>query len=94
MTKDNLLRALKDATVNGQDFIDHTEKRIKGRLNGIAAIDGNIAMQYLLEHFGVGDQALAPAEQFFQQSLRIDFMRVRPAYQVHRNIGIDQDHDC
>jgi hypothetical protein len=21
-------------------------------------------------------------------------MRMRPAYEVHRNIGIDQDHDC
>ena len=94
VTEYNHFRALKDGTVYGQYFIDDTENRIKGRLNGIAAIDGNIAVQYLLKHFGIGYQTLAVAKQLFHQALRVDFMWVGRADQVHRNIGIDKDHEC
>jgi len=94
MTKNDPLSTLEDGVVDGQYFIDHAKQRIKRWLNGVAAVDGNIAMQYFLEHFCVGDQALAVAQQLLHPSLRVDLMRMGSAYQVHRNVGIDQDHEC
>jgi len=94
VTKDDPLGTLENCVVDGQYLIDDTKQRIKCWLNGVAAVEGNVAMQDFLEYLGIGDQALALAEQFFHPALRVDLMRMRPAYEVHRNIGIDQDHDC
>ncbi len=94
VTKDDLLGTLEDGVVDGQYLIDYAKQGIKCRLNGIAAVNRNVAMQDLLQYLGIGNQALALAEEFLDPALRVYLMRVRSAYQVHRNIGIDQDHDC
>jgi len=94
VTKDDPLGTLEDRVVDGQYFIDHAKQRVECWLNGVAAIDGNIAMKYFLEHFRIGDQPLAVAQQLLHPSLCVDLMRMRSAYQVHRNIGIDKDHEC
>ena len=61
VTKDDPLGALEDIVVDGQYFIDHAKERIECWLNGFAAIDGNIAMQYFLKDFCISDQTLAVA---------------------------------
>ena len=61
VTKNDPLGTLKDVVVDGQYFIDHAKQGIKCGLNGIAAIDGDIAMKYFLEYFCICDQTLAVA---------------------------------
>ena len=52
-----------------------------------------VAVEYLLQDFGVGHQTLSPAYQFLQESLSIRLVRVRRAHQIHRDIGIDENHE-
>jgi hypothetical protein len=94
VTKDNFLGSLEDCVVDGQYLIDHAEQGIEGWLNGVVAVDGYIAMQYFLEHFRVGDPALALAQQLLHAPLRVDLMGMGCSNKVHRNVGINQDHEC
>jgi hypothetical protein len=45
-----------------------------------------------LEHFRVRHQSLAIGDGVLEDSLGIDFPSVRAADEVHRNVGIDEDH--
>lgn len=94
VAKDNLLGALGNCSVNRKDFIHHVEKCVESRLDVVAAIDGDVAMQNLLRDLRVGDQALAPADQFFRQSLRIGLEWPRRSYEMHLDIGVNQNHGC
>jgi len=91
--EDDLLGALDDGAIHGENFIDDAKQGIECRLNRVAAVESNVAMQYLLQHFGIGDQALALAQQLLDPSLRVDLVRMGGAHQVHGNIGINQNHD-
>ena len=64
VAKYNLFGALDNRPVHRKDFVDCIQKRVEGWLDVVAAIDGDIAMQDFLQHFGVGDQALALADNF------------------------------
>ena len=52
-----------------------------------------VAVQYLLQDFGVGHQTLWAAYQFLQQPLSVSLVPVRRAHQIHRDIGIDENHE-
>ena len=91
--KNNLFRANYNILVHRQYLVDETEQGVEGGLNGIAAINRDIAVQNLLKDLGVGDQTLTLGDQLFQPSLGIAAMRVGRADQVHRDVGIDEDHD-
>ena len=54
-------------------------------------IDGRVAVQDLLEHLGVGHQALASRNQAFQEHLGLRFSRVGSPDQVHGEFGVDED---
>ena len=64
VTKDDPLGTLKDGVVDREYLIDDAKQRIECWLDSVAAVDGNIAMQYFLEHFCVGNQTLAVACAF------------------------------
>ena len=59
--QDDLLGTFCSHLIYRQDLIDDAEQRIKRRLNGIAAIDGRISVQYLLEDLRVRHQSLPVA---------------------------------
>jgi hypothetical protein len=65
--------------------VPHMAKR---RLDGVAAIDGDVAMQDLLQHLSIGDEALPLADQPFEQSLCVALVRVRRTDQIHGDIRI------
>jgi len=67
----NLLGSLSDGAVNWQGLINDAQQNIERRLDGVAPIDGNVAVQDLLQHLSIGDQPLAFADQLFQPALRI-----------------------
>lgn len=48
-------------------------------------------MQDLMQHFSLRDQPLPGGDQTLQQNLRFAFVRMEPADQAQRNIGIDEN---
>ena len=64
-TENNFLGALDVGAIHSQYLIRHAEQGVKCGLNRIVAFDRSIAMENFLQHFGVGDQTLALAHQFF-----------------------------
>ena len=63
-SQDNLFSALGDRAINGKYLIYHAKQYIECRLDGVAAADGYVAMQDLLENFGIGDETLPFTDQF------------------------------
>ncbi len=92
--EDNLFRTLGNTPINAQHLIDNPEQSVKCWLDRISAVDCNVAVQDLLKHFGICDQTLAVADQFLEPLLCIALMRMGRAYEIHRDVGIDQDHGC
>ena len=78
---------------DGKHLIDDAEQRVKRALNAIATVDCHIAMQYFLQHFSVGDQARAFADEPLKQALAVTLMGMRRPHQVHRYIRVDEDHE-
>ncbi len=94
VAQNNLFGALGCGVVDREDLVDDAEQGVEGWLDGVTAVDGGVAVEDFLEDFGVGYQALAVADQFFQQLLRVGFVWVGRTDQVHRDIGVDQKHGC
>jgi hypothetical protein len=84
--QNNLFRALCVGLANREYLIDDPEQSVEGRLDCISAIDGDVPVQDLLKYLGIGNQALALADQLFQQLLRVAFVRMSRPDQVHRDI--------
>lgn len=93
VTQNNLLGAFHGRVSDGQNFIDDSKQCIESGLDGVAPIDGHVPVQYFLQDFGVGHQTLSAAYQFLQQSLSIRLVPVRRTHQIHRDIGIDENHE-
>lgn len=45
------------------------------QLDGTAPIDSDVSLQDLLKHLCIRDQALAVADELFEQALRVGFLR-------------------
>ena len=93
MPKDNLFCAFRGGLIYWENLIDYAEQGIECRLNSIAAVDSSVAMQDLLQYLGIGNQSLALADQLFEQPLRVAFVGMVSAHQVHRIVRIDQNQD-
>src|SRR6185369_6886008 len=94
VSQDDGLRLLDGPTVNIQHFINNSEDGIEGRLYRVATINSDIAMKDFLQNLGVGDKAFAVCNQAFQKALSVNFVAVRRTHQIHRNVGINEDHCC
>src|SRR5579859_8026154 len=94
MSQDNLPGTLGVAPRNVEDLIDNAEQSVECRLDRVPAVDGHVAMQNLLQNFGIGDQALAVIHQLFEPSLGVTLVRVRRSHKIHGDVGIDQNHGC
>jgi hypothetical protein len=84
--------AFDDGGVDGEYLVNHPDQRIEGGLNRVAPVDGHVTMQDLLQHLGIGDEALTVRDALLEESLGVGLVRVHGANEVHRNVGIDQDH--
>ena len=83
---DNLLRALSHASIDGKYLVGDSQQSVKSRLNSIAAINRDVAMQDFLKNLGVANKPLALADQLFEKLSCIGLMRVGAAHEVHRNV--------
>jgi hypothetical protein len=90
--EDDRLGAIDGTEIDGEYLVDNTEEGIERRLDGITAVDRHVPMQDFLEHFRVRHQSLAIGDRVLEDSLGIDFPSVRAADEVHRDVGIDEDH--
>jgi hypothetical protein len=83
---DYLFRAFRCSPINGQHLIGNAKQSVERRLDGIAAVYGDVAMQDFLQDLGIGNQALSVADEIFEQSLRVGLVRMRRAHEIHWDI--------
>jgi hypothetical protein len=60
VSKDDLF-----CSFNGEDLVNHIEKRVESALDVVTAVYRRVPAQDLLEHFRVGGQALAITDKSF-----------------------------
>ena len=94
VSENNFFRTLNMGALHGQNLIRQSQQGVESWLNRVAAADGHIAVENFLEYFGVSHQTLALAYEFFEPTLCIAPMRVRSTDEIHRNVGIDENHGC
>ncbi len=94
VSEDELFSSFRGGKIHWEYFVHRVEQRVERRLYVATAINGDVAMKNFLQHLRVSDEALPLADQPFQQTLAIGFMGTRRAHQIHRDVGIDQNHDC
>lgn len=92
VAQDNLFRTFGGRYVNRQNLIHYAQKRIERRLNCIPAIHGCITMEYLLQHLGIGKQSFPFGKALFDKPPAIGFVRMGRPDQVHRDVGVDENH--
>jgi hypothetical protein len=81
--------AIDGAEIDREHLVDDARQRVERRLDGIAAVDGHVPAQDLLEHFRVRHQSLTIGDRMLEDPRGIGFPGVRGADQVHRDIGAD-----
>src|SRR5271168_1140958 len=94
MAHDNFFCSFCCSLIDGKHLVRNSQQSVKRRLDGVPAVDRNVAVQYLLKHLCVRDENFMVADQLLQQTSRISLMRMRCADQVHGNIRIHESHDC
>jgi hypothetical protein len=92
MAQDNLFRSLHRDPIDRQHLIDDAKYSIESRLDGVAAFNGNIAVQDLLQDLGIRDETLTFADELFEPSLCVRLMGVRRPDKIHRDVRIHQNH--
>jgi hypothetical protein len=84
--QDYPLRPLNDGTINREHLVSNTKQRIERALDRVTTVNRDMTVQDLLQHFRIGNQGLAVADQSFEQSLRIAFVGMGRADQIHWNV--------
>ena len=73
-----------------KDLVNHSRQRIEGRLNGVASLDGYVAVENLLQYLGIRHQTHSVDDVTFQHALCVGLVGVRSPHQIHRDGGIDK----
>lgn len=90
--KYDLLRSFYHGGIDREHLVDDPEQRIESGLNGSTTIYGDIAVKNFLQDLRVRNQPLLPSYEIFDQTLCIGLVRVRCPYEIHRDVGIYEDH--
>ena len=72
--EDDLFCTLHRPIVDRKHLVDNTEKRIERRLNCLTTIDGNVAMQNLLENLSIRHEPLPITDELLQKSLGVSLV--------------------
>jgi hypothetical protein len=92
MSDDDIPSAFDGLEIHSEDLVDDLEQHLETRLDRIASIDGDIAVKNLLQDLGIGDEPSFFGDGTFEKTTSVDLVRMLPAYQVHRDVGVHQDH--
>ncbi len=60
----------KPRLLNGTHFVDDIQSTLERQSDGFTLLNRRISMEYLLQHFRVGDEELASCYQALQDDLR------------------------
>jgi len=93
ISQDDFLRALCGGLIDSQNLVDSAEQSVECRLDGITAVNCNVAVQDFLQYLGVRHQALTVTHELLEESLRVSLVKVRRAHKIHRDVRIDQNHE-
>jgi hypothetical protein len=93
VTQDDLFGTFHSREIYSKNFIDDGEQCVKSRLYRVGAVNGDVTVKNFLQDFGICNQSLPFTDQLFEPPLSIALMPVRHANQIHRYVGIDQNHD-
>jgi len=91
MSHNNFLRSPCRGCIDRQYLVCNPQQSVECRLNCFPTIYRNVAVQDFLEHLSVRNQTLAVADQFFKHPLRVGFVRMRCADQIHGDIAISKN---
>ena len=92
MADDDVPSPFDDLEVHRQHVIDDLEQHIKARLDRIAAINRYVTVKDFLQNLGIGDEPAFFGDRSFEETTSIDLVRVLGAYQVHRDVGVNENH--
>ena len=94
VSQDNPLGTLGHRSRDIKHLIDDSQQGVERWLDGVPAVDGGVAMQDLVQHLCIRDQALTVADKLLKQSLCVAFVGVGRAHEIHGDVRIDQNHRC
>lgn len=83
---------LKVQKVDREDLVDNPQKNVESRLDRLAATDRVIPIENFLKYFSVCNQPFPRFDRPFDHLLRPELVRVIGPDEVHRNVGVDEDH--
>jgi hypothetical protein len=86
------LGALDVGELHSEDLVDDSQERVEGGLDSVPPVDGDVAVEDLLEHLDVRDEALCVREELLQRQQCVPFMGVLRPHQIHRDIRVQEDH--
>ena len=72
-------------------FIDHTEKCVERRLNGVPAFDRDVTMEDLLKDLRAGDKTFVIGDGPFKEVLSVDLVGVRRSLRDTRSAAPTSD---
>ena len=78
--------------MSAKDLVDKGMQEIEGRLNGVPAIDRDVAMKDFLKSLGIRHEAFSSSREACDHLLGVGFVGMFGANDVHRHVGVDEDH--
>jgi len=78
--------------IHRQYLINDLEHDLEARLDGVASVDGDIAVEDLLQDLSIGYQSAILGDGALEKAAGVDLVRVLGAHQVHGNVRVDEDH--
>lgn len=91
LAENNLLGSLGVLKLDAEGLVDDAQQSVERGLNGVLPLDGEIAVENLLEHFRICHEASPLRDTSLEESLRLNLVGVWCPYEVHRNIRVDED---
>jgi hypothetical protein len=92
MADDDVPSPFDDLEVHRQHVIDNLEQHVEAWLDRIAAINRYVTVKDLLQNLGIGDEPAFFGDRSFEQTTSVNLMRVFGAHQVHRDVGVNENH--
>jgi hypothetical protein len=78
--------------IHGHYVIHHLEQDIETRLDRIATVDGDVAVEDLLQDLDIRDQPAPFGDGALEQTSGVHLVGVLGTHQVHGDVRVDENH--
>jgi hypothetical protein len=89
--QDDLLGTLEVLGVQGKELVDDSHQDIEGGLDGVTPIDRCVTVEDLLQNLDITDKTFVGIERLIQNFPRANFVGMRSPYEVHGDVGVDEN---